>query len=284
VNRQLRKALGAVSDRLIDTAGRLFVRGRELDDATRACRDFAVRGMATTIGYFNGETEAPRAVANVYLATLDALEANPIDAYLSLKAPALAYDAGLLDEVVARAARAGRGIHFDSHDIDSVEPTLAAIERATQRSGQIGCTLPGRWKRSIGDARRAIDLGLRVRVVKGQWADPDEPLRDGSAGFLAVIDELAGRARHVAVATHDPQLAREAVRRLRAAGTPCELELLVGLPMQASLRAAREAGVAVRAYVPFGVAWVPYALTRARERPYLVQWVVRDALVGRWLA
>jgi proline dehydrogenase len=74
----------------------------------------------------------------------------------------------------------------------------------------LGCAIPGRWRRSLEDAEHAIELGVRVRVVKGQWPDPQQPDIDLRDGFLAVIDALAGRAASVGIATHDLPLAREA--------------------------------------------------------------------------
>jgi proline dehydrogenase len=150
----------------------------------------------------------------------------------------------------------------------------------------IGCTLPGRWRRSPNDAHWASDHGLCVRVVKGEWPDPREPQRNPRAGFLEVIDALAGRARRVGVATHDVALARAAIRRLQAAGTPCGLELLYGLPMRESIRHARELGIDVRVYVPYGEAYMPYALSQIRRRPRMLLWLLNDLAAGalKWRA
>ena len=161
------------------------------------------------------------------------------------------------------------------------DQTLSLIADALESYPKLGCTLPGRWRRSLLDADRAVKLRLNVRVVKGQWVDPDEPNLDPAAGFLAVIDRLAGQASHVAVATHDPQLAGEGLRRLLAAGTSCEVELLFGLPMRRAIRVAREAGVPVRVYVPYGHAWLPYLLSQARQHPRVVWWLFQDLLLGR---
>ena len=119
-----------------------------------------------------------------------------------------------------------------------------------------------------------------MRVDKGEWADPADPERDMREGFLEVIDRLCGRAVHVAVATHDAPLAHEAVERLRAAGTPCGLELLYGLPMRASLRQAIALGLDVRVYVPYGHAYTPYALGQLRRRPRTALWIARDLAAG----
>jgi proline dehydrogenase len=91
-----------------------------------------------------------------------------------------------------------------------------------------------------------VDLGINVRVVKGQWVDPEEPGMDPRAGFLAIIDRLAVRSSHVAVATHDLPLAQEALQRLRAANTSCELQLIFGLPTRQLVQQACAAGVPVR--------------------------------------
>ena len=125
----------------------------------------------------------------------------------------------------------------------------------------------------------ALTGGLAVRVVKGQWGDPNDPRRDMRAGFLEVVDRLAGGTAPVAVATHDVPLAAAVLQRLAAAGTSHSLELLFGLPRRAALELARARGVAVRVYVPYGAAYLPYALGRLRQNPRIAWWLLKD-LVG----
>src|SRR5207247_2008647 len=132
---------------------------------------------------------------------------------------------------------------------------------------RIGVTLPGGWRRSLEDAELAIEHGLRVRVARGEWPDPGEPGLDAAAGCLALIDRLAGRAVHVSVATHDAELAREAVRRLAAADTPHDIELLLGLPFGPSVEVAGEAGLTVRVYVPYGYPSLRYGLRYLARNP-----------------
>jgi len=92
-----------------------------------------------------------------------------------------------------------------------------------------------------------------------------------------VIERLAGRARHVSVATHDPKLVRGAFC-VAGAGTPCELELLYGLPVGAVLPIARELGVPVRVYLPYGHAWLPYVVGRLKKEPRVALWLMRDVM------
>ena len=116
--------------------------------------------------------------------------------------------------------------------------------------------------------------------MKGRWPDHGSPEVDPRAGFLTLVDRLAGRARRVAVATHDEALARAALQRLRAAGTPCELELLFGLPAAAAAGAADELSVPVRVYVPYGHAMLPYRIPDARRDARILGWFSQDVLWG----
>jgi proline dehydrogenase len=276
----LRHILRACWTPLATRAARHYVAGPDLADALRTCRQLSRLGFAGTVGYWNRDNESSGQLVDAHLAILDALAREGLDCSISVKIPPLGFGQDLLTRVVEHAQRVGVGIHFDSLAPEASDATFALIAEALARHPRLGCTLPGRWRRSVYDADRAVELGVTVRVVKGQWADPAEPARDMSMGFLAVIDRLAGRAAHVSVATHDVALAREALRRLRAADTPCELELLLGLPTGLPLRAAAAAGAPVRFYVPYGHAALPYRLSHVLHNPHVAWWIVRDLLAG----
>jgi CelD/BcsL family acetyltransferase involved in cellulose biosynthesis len=276
------QCVGAVVKR----AASAYIAGNSLDDALRVRARMARKRFEVTLGYWDGELDTPRSVANQHLAGLDALADGPHMSYVSIKPVALGFSSELLREVVERGAGRGQRVHFDAMAIDTVERTWEAIDeiRRTIPGARLGCTLPARWARSLEDACWATQRGLTVRVVKGQWADPADPHRDGRQGFLSVIDQLAGRAYSVSVATHDGPLAAEALRRLRAAGTPCDLELLYGLPMRRVLKQVDGIGVKVRVYIPYGESYLPYAFSQVWRRPQLLWWLLKDSakgLIGR---
>jgi CelD/BcsL family acetyltransferase involved in cellulose biosynthesis len=267
---------------IVAQAARNYIAGDTLEDAKRVEERLARQGLSATIGLWDNPQDNARAVADQYLAGLDALAGDEQSTYLSIKLPALRFSTDLLNEVCARAQSVARRIHFDSLEAETADRTRSMVEDAlAMHPGvEIGYTLPGRWRRSLDDACWVSERGLPVRVVRGEWPDPDDPQRDMRAGYLEVIDELAGRARHVSVATHDPVLAAEAVGRLRAAGTPCDLELLHGLPVRASIRQARELGLGIRIYVPYGEAYMPYALSQVRRKPRILWWLAKDLVAS----
>jgi proline dehydrogenase len=273
----MRKGWMAVARR----AAKSYLAGSDLDKAMQVSLSLAKSAIGSTICYWNADLEPPRSIVNAYFGILDRISRDRLDAYLSVKAPPLGFSRELVGEIVDRANLAGTRVHFDSLSPEATDRTFSLLEDAAARCPTLGCTLPGRWRRSVADADRAVELGLCVRVVKGQWTDPEDPQRDMGEGFLALVDRLAGRARLVAVATHDIALARCALTRLRTAGTPCELELLYGLPVSQGLSLSREMSIPTRIYVPFGHAWLPYALSQAQANPRIYWWVLRDFLLGR---
>ncbi|HYD36085.1 MAG TPA: proline dehydrogenase family protein [Allosphingosinicella sp.] len=248
------------------------------DAAARRCRLLARGGLAATVGYFQPSRARPDEIVAAYQAVAKLLTDREGDVYLSVKAPPLRFDAGHLRAVADCAAQAGLALTFDAHARRDADPTLAAVSDFLDSFPGTGFALPARWRRSPSDAADFRDSSARIRIVKGEWADPDGDEADVAASYVALAARLAGRAAPVAVATHDPDLAERALSLLIEAGTPCELEQLRGLPSRRTMAVASRLGVAARIYVPFGPGWWAYALDKALARPYLPAWMIRDRL------
>lgn len=262
--------------RIISTLGRAHIAGREVDDAICVARREVVGGAITTLGPWAARDDPAAQVAGRYACAIVAIETDALPASLSVKLPDLHFDLGLMGDVLAMAEEHHVAIHLDSLSIESQEQTMALLPALVAAHPQLGVTLPGRWARSLSDAKEVIQMGVRsVRVVKGQWADPDDRRRDPAEGLEAVVEVLVGTDAEVGVATHDLAVARRAVARLSGAGTPWRLGQLYGMPR---LRAADLATdhMKVLVYVPFGAAYLPYALSQAVRHPTVLRWAVRD--------
>lgn len=278
---RLRDALWTVWMPVAHIAAKGYVAGPHLTDALRVSEMLARREFGVTLCPWNSPDTPAEQVAETYHAALRGVPSGALDWYLSIKAPEIGYSLQLTQTVVAAAGQLGIGVHFDSHGPETADPTFDLVERLLPGASPLGCTLPGRWERSLRDAERVREWGVRVRVVKGQWREPGRRERDPRLGCLEVIECLAGNAQRVAVASHDPVLVRDGLTRLLKAGTPCELELLFGLPMVPVLNVARELGVGVRVYVPYGHAWLPYCFTQMVRNPRILWWLIRDMTFRR---
>jgi proline dehydrogenase len=279
------KALRAGFHSLVRSVSRNYIAGPALEDARRISEPLASRGYWLTLGYWDVAGDPADHVLQTYLASSDFLALLDGRNYISIKIPALKNDVGMFRALQEKSRALGVPLHFDSLDTDHATPMFRFIaDHADASAGTIGCTLPGRWRRSVDDVERAIGLGLAVRVVKGQSPDPLEPARDPAAGYLSIVRKLAGRARCVRVASHDPIVARESLAILKATNTPCELELLYGLPVGSQVTLAREFDVPVRVYIAFGHAFLPYALGSLRKNPGALLRLLREAARGDCLS
>jgi proline dehydrogenase len=246
--------------------------------AARRCRKLNKAGLAATLGYFQAGDARPEDIVAANVAAAALLAGRSGNSHLAVKAPPLAFDPACLRSIAEAASAAGMGLMFDAHAPRDADRTLKAVSDLLGEFPGTGFALPARWLRSRSDAVLFRDGSARIRLVKGEWADPDWRGPDVEASYLALAARLAGRAAPVAVATHDPELAERALTILLQAGTPCELEQLRGLPAHRTIAVARRLGVPVRIYVPFGPGWWPYALDKALARPYLLSWMIRDRL------
>ena len=276
----LRTTLRTLIDRAARRAARAYIAGPHLSDAIAFAQALGRDEMTSTLGYWNEVGEDPAIVHAAYLSAIDAASAAGLNTYISIKAPAFSMSQPFAEALAARCRDRGIGLHFDSLGAERQSDTLDMVERLLPSGATLGCTLPARFARSVDDAERAVRYGVRVRVVKGQWDDPTHAI-EPRVGYMSIIDRLAGRAAHVAVATHDPELAERALTTLAARGTPAEIELLLGLPVHRVRDIARRLHVPVRMYVPYGYAWLPYAVSAARKNPRILFWILEDAVRGR---
>lgn len=268
------RALAAVREGLRLRAGRAYVAGPRLSDGLAAAERARRAGLLVTVAHW-ARSGAAEPGASLAAAGALAAGAGGPGAQLSLKASAPGRE---VVAVVERCRRAHVPAMFDAHGIGTSDATLAVALALCEEGAETGIALAGRWARAAADAEAAVGAGMNIRIVKGQFPAPRGEDLDPTAGCLALVERLAGRGRRVSLGTHDPELARAGLRRLLAAGTPCELEVLLGVPARAAVAEARAARAPVRVYVPFGAPDVPYDPAQARRDPRIALRLARDTV------
>lgn len=233
--------------------------------AAEICGELSRKGVNTTVGKFSKEGDSPDKIACEYEKISNLMKNNDAicdNFYLSIKPPALNFELSFIKKIAVAAEANGQNLHFDSHGYHIATPTCRLIneikkekifEKSFENNKWYGITLPTRWKRSIEDAKWAIQNGLRVRLVKGEFsagssAFEDEPKR----GFLNLVEMLSGYIPELAIATHDYELAKNAIEKAQKRQQKIELELLYGMPVGNMIRLSKEMNVPLRFYIPYG--------------------------------
>jgi proline dehydrogenase len=266
---------------VLKRAGRAYLAGPTLQDAVTVADAARRDGHAATLSYWNGEGDTRADVTARVTAMVEAAGQRASWCDVAVKVPALAYDHVAVAGLAGQCADRGVRMWVDSHQSYTADRTLELAEAAAVLGCEVGVALPARWGRTRADAQRVADAGLAVRLVKGQFRDEETGGHDDVRGaFLTLVDALAGRARFVALASHDDWLLEQACSRLAGSGTPFEIQLLHGLPARRALEVARAAEAPVRIYAPFGHPSLVYSVRTMWENRRLVGRFAQDVVFG----
>ena len=269
-----------------------FVAGDRLDDALAAATRLAGQGLSTTLDRLGENVLTPgeaQSAVESYAATLREMAASKLDPNISVKLTMLGLDIG--DDVaydnmltLLETARSIDGfVRIDMEGAAYTERTLAIAEALHAGcAGLVGTVIQAYLHRSDRDLERLIDLQMRVRLVKGAYAEPaslalQRPSEIDQA-FVRLMERLLEAGRYPAIATHDPALIRATrgfALRMGIDASRWEFQMLYGVRRDAQLALARE-GYGMRIYVPFGADWYPYFARRIAERPANVLFVLRQ--------
>ncbi|HKV70271.1 MAG TPA: proline dehydrogenase family protein [Gemmatimonadales bacterium] len=295
LSRRPELARRALRHPVLHRAARRFVAGEQLDDAVAAVRVLNSADLAATLDLL-GENTATEAAAersvSAHLDILDTLHRTGIDSNLSLKLTqlGLALDDARCEARLARLLdRAGATfVRIDMEGSAYTERTLRLFERLWAAGHRnLGVVIQSYLRRSDADIDRWIALGVRIRLVKGAYAEPPTIAflhkRDVDAAYARLAERLLRDGVDPAIATHDERLIG-ALRGFAAARGIAperfEFQMLYGIRRDLQLRLRRQ-GYRVRVYVPFGGEWFPYFMRRLAERPANVMFVVASLLRDR---
>ena len=283
-----------------------FVAGETLDDAVRAARACNQRGLKASLDYL-GESvrtrEEAEAATNMAVATLERIAEEGLDGNISIKPSQLGLDIDEdlcrrnVERVLDRARQLGDGDGeiFVRLDMESAEYTTRTIELAETlwKEGyrNVGTVLQSYLRRTPKDLDRLIGLGMRIRLVKGAYAEPQEVAYPDKADvdrmFTEEMKTLLHGAHYPAIATHDQAIIDQTRRYAFEHGIPresFELQMLYGIRRDLQQR-LYEDGYNVRVYIPFGESWYPYLMRRMAERPanliFFTGSILRESPVSR---
>ncbi len=270
-----------------------FVAGETLPEAVAVAHALNSRGISVSMDHLGEHVHDPGSAAAAltdYLACLDQIEAEQLDANVSVKLTqlGLAVDASLaaaaLETLAKRAAEMGTTVTVDMEESTWTDATIELYADLQQRFGNLGVAVQAYLHRTEKDLVRIMQLGGHIRLCKGAYVEPPE---------IAVQDkqQVDARFRHLqamlmdnpgtypAIATHDDTLISDAYARARVRDGDFEFQMLYGV-RPALQQQIVDRGHRLRIYVPYGSQWYPYLTRRMAERPANLALFLR-AVVGK---
>jgi proline dehydrogenase len=268
-----------------------FVAGTSLDEAATAVRGLNAAGALATIDVL-GESVADRAAADraaaAYVTTIERIAADGLDANVSIKLSQMGLGLGVeaCIDVLRPIVEAGRRhrifVRVDMESSATTDATLEVVERLRAEGHDIGPVIQAYLHRSGGDVARLASDGVRVRICKGAYAEPDDIAWHDrmaiDASFVDLVVALLEADAYPAVATHDPAMIEAVTRAAERRGIGperFEFQMLYGVRRDLQ-RQLVERGHRLRIYVPYGTEWYPYFMRRLAERPANVLFILRS--------
>jgi proline dehydrogenase len=275
-------------------AGR-FVAGETLDTALDAVRTLNARGIRASLDLLGesvtNEREA-RGTRDAYLEILSRINAQRLDANVSVKLTAMGLDiseelcVSLMQDVLTRAQEYSTFVRVDMESSEYTDRTLHLFEHRLYPlfRSHVGIVLQSYLYRTFTDVEYANQLGCRVRICKGAYKEPASVAypdkKDVDANYVKCMHALLRQGNFPGIATHDPAIITEAKRFAREndiAANRFEFQMLYGVRRDLQDKLVRD-GYGMRVYVPFGTQWYPYLMRRLAERPANVAFITGNVL------
>lgn len=259
-----------------------FIAGDTLAEAMEASSKLIEKGLSVTLDYLgentHSEAEALDAKAK-YCEMLDVIQksSHPDKINISIKLTQCGLDQGLdfAEKNYRDVLIAAQNIfvRIDMEASEYTERTVDMVSKVFRDHSNTGTVLQSYLRRSISDTEHMIQLGARVRVVKGAYLEPASVAFESKAEvdrkYVEMAKMLIERGNYPAIATHDEAIIDEVKKFASEKGIAkerFEFQMLYGIrrDLQDKLHAE---GYPVRVYVPYGDMWYPYFTRRLAERP-----------------
>jgi len=277
-----------------------FVAGESIHDAIRVVRELNARGINTTLdqlGEHTSSVEGANTSADAIVSVLNEINKSGVKANVSIKLTQIGM---ALDEEICRqnlvrilehAKHQCNFVRIDIEDTPYTDVTISIYKALLERgftTRQVGMAVQSYLYRAEADVRSLLELGTRIRLVKGAYREPADKAYPKKADTDANYDLLTkilidgalaiesntlsedGRIPPIpAIASHDEKRIEFAKQYAEKVGLPknaIEFQMLYGIRRDLQEQLVRE-GFPVRVYIPFGREWYPYFMRRLAERP-----------------
>lgn len=281
---------------IVKKVAQRYIAGPFLDDAVNTTKALMSKGACATIDVLGEFVESrDRAVEETSMSrsVVDAIGANHLDAYLSVKLTSMGLDIdhdfayNNLKTVVSRARELGAFVRMDMENTPYTDITLDFYRRLRADGfDNVGVVIQAYLRRSEADIKSLLEYKPSVRLCKGIYVeeerhafkDPEE-IR---ANYKKLLRILLDGGADVRIATHDEALISDAERALKErniAPPSAEFQMLLGVREDRRDQLIKN-GYKVRIYVPFGEDWYGYSTRRLKENPQVAAYIAKAVLTG----
>lgn len=269
--------------------------GNDMEEALVAAKCCNMKGQKAILNYLGEdytEEERINRAFKEYSNLLERLYLGQIKGCISVKPSQLglsvSYELSLKNfrALAKKAIEFGGFIWIDMESSKNTDDTLMLYLELIGLHADIGVVLQSALRRSASDLLHLIEVGGKVRLVKGAYHENEQNAfashDEVNANYVKLLEILFNRDYKIekrllneesedlifAVATHDTKLIEHTIRLWKTSKIHIknfEFEFLKGIRDELK-RDLVEEGFRVAEYIPYGDEWLPYSVRRLRER------------------
>jgi proline dehydrogenase len=270
-----------------------YVAGDSIELATSTAQRFwTQRRVCSTIDLLGEELEDDAEVqysVGVYERLIESLGQQEY-ATISLKPTQLGSHRGtehcgkIIEGIVAMAEKQNIKVTLDMEDHNFTDMTLDIFRAIHQNHPTFGTVLQSRLFRTDDDIKSLKGMNARIRICIGIYNEPKEialqKKPEMKKKMLDQLEVLFKEGHYPEIATHDQVLINESINlaeRLNMKKDQYEVQMLMGVPMNAFQNQLIQNGILVRLYVPFAEKWkyaTAYCKRRLAANPAMAIYIV----------
>ncbi len=269
-----------------------YIAGPELKDAVAVTQELMkINGSSTidVLGEFVTEKGRATLEKEMSIDVLNAVQANALDTYLSVKPTSLGlgldFDFGLsnIREIISIAKSKGIFVRLDMENSPYTTTTLDLYKKLRDEGfDNVGFVIQAYMKRSMDDVTALLAYKPSIRLCKGIYNEAEsiayKDYEEIRTNFKNLLDLMLDNGLYVGIATHDEALIQYGLKKVaekKLKHDEYEFQMLLGVRENRRDELLKQ-GHKVRIYVPFGHDWYGYSSRRLKENPQMVGHIVKS--------
>jgi proline dehydrogenase len=267
-----------------------WISGVDLESVLKDAKKANSRGMGVVVNFLGEEIQdltTADSHTEEYLRLQQTMADNKINGLPSVKLTKLGLLLDLheaatrLEKIAANAERLDQWLWLDMEGSKFTDSTLSIYEAVREKYPNLGVALQAYMRRSESDLKALLDMGGKVRLVKGAYREGREtvfPSRlEIRQNYVKLMQMLFDRGEHFAIGTHDSFLVEGAKKLAESKHVDFRFEMLKGIRDELKVDLVKS-GYKVFEYLPYGDRWYAYSKRRMTEHPSNI-WLLLRSLV-----
>jgi len=271
-----------------------FVAGMTVEEVLAATKAVNDRGQSVSmdnLGENVTNAEEAKQSAQLYHQLFDQIAERKLNANVSMKLTHMGLDVdekmaiGITRELVAHAAKINNFVRVDMEGSPYTQRTLDFVHElhsVNGNRGAVGAVIQAYMRRSENDVQELIAKGIRIRLCKGAYKEPEQlafqRMPEVNENYVKLMKILLKSGIYHGIATHDEKMIRATIDFAKAENISpksFEFQMLYGVRRDLQQQLSQD-GWGMRVYIPFGHEWYPYFMRRLAERPANALFVLKN--------